>query len=224
MAKTLHDEHSSHDVASAKENRNMNLKLVEQSPLVLGAGELWRKGTTADFLSAIGDENLPTETFHRWLVQDYAFAKGLAAFQAIAVAKTPRPAQKVLIAGLSALNAELDWFEQKAHEHQFDLNAVNHPTCRRYVDYLIAAAYTQPYKVLLPILYGVEAAYLCAWSSLEPSGPYAEYIQRWSNPLFAEYVAELLGICDHEPDEIQQRQFNEVLRHEQDFWCMTWEG
>jgi len=58
----------------------------------------------------------------------------------------------------------------------------------------------------------------------ENFGPYAEYIERWSNSLFVDYVAELLGICDHDPDEIQQRQFNEVLRHERDFWCMTWEG
>ena len=207
-----------------KGKSNMSLQLIEQSPLVLGAGELWRKGTSADFLSAIRDGNLPSDAFHRWLVQDYAFAKGLAAFQAVAVAKTPRPAQKVLIAGLSALDGELDWFEQKAQQYELDLSAANHPTCKRYIDYLIAAAYTQPVEVLLPILYGVEAAYLCAWSSLEASGPYAEFIQRWSNPLFVEYVTELLGICDREPNEIQQRQFNEVLRHERDFWCMTWDG
>ena len=71
-----------------KGKSNMSLQLIEQSPLVLGAGELWRKGTSADFLSAIRDGNLPSDAFHRWLVQDYAFAKGLAAFQAVAVAKT----------------------------------------------------------------------------------------------------------------------------------------
>jgi len=54
-------------------------------------------------------------------------------------------------------------------------------------------------------------------NALEASGPYAEYIERWSNSLFVDYVAELLGICDHDPDEIQQRQFNEVLRYERDF-------
>ncbi|TWT65456.1 thiaminase II/PqqC family protein [Crateriforma conspicua] len=202
----------------------MTLKLIEQSPLVLGAGDLWREGTTADFLSAIGDGNLPSEAFHRWLVQDYAFAKGLAAFQAVAVARTPRPAQKVLIAGLGALDVELDWFEQKARQYELDLSAAIHPTCSRYVDYLVAAAYTQPVEVLKPILFGVEAAYLSAWSSLEATGPYAEFIQRWTNPLFVKYVTKLLGICDREPDEIQQRQFNEVLQHERDFWRMTWEG
>jgi len=98
----------------------MNLQMIEQSSLVLGAGELWPRATSGEFLSAIRDGNLPSEAFQRWLVQDYAFAKGLAAFQA--VAKTPRPAQKVLIAGLSALDAELDWFEQNGQRQELDLN------------------------------------------------------------------------------------------------------
>ena len=118
----------------------MNQQVFEESPLVVGAGELWREATEAEFLSAIRDGNLPREAFQRWLVQDYSFAKGLATFQAIAVAKTPRPAQKVLIDGLSALDAELDWFEQNAKRHALDLNAALHPTCRRYVDYLVASA------------------------------------------------------------------------------------
>jgi thiaminase/transcriptional activator TenA len=202
----------------------MSLREIEESPLVVGAGELWREATEAEFLSAIRDGNLPREAFQRWLVQDYSFAKGLAAFQAIAVAQAPRPAQKVLIGGLSALDAELDWFEQNAQRQALDLNAALHPTCRRYVDYLIASAYTQPFEVLLAILYGVEASYLCAWSALEASGPHAEFINRWSNAQFVAYVRELLDVCNQYTHELQQAQFNEVLRHERDFWRMTWEG
>ena len=202
----------------------MSLREFEESPLVVRSGGLWREATEAEFLSAIRDGNLPREAFQRWLVQDYSFAKGLGAFQAIAVAKTPRPAQKVLIGGLSALDAELDWFEQNAQRQALDLNAALHPTCRRYVDYLIASAYTQPFEVLLAILYGVEASYLCAWSALEASGPYAEFINRWSNAQFVAYVRGLLDVCNLHTHELQQEQFNEVLRHERDFWRMTWEG
>jgi len=202
----------------------MTPREFETSPLVVGAGELWPQAIHADFLSAIGDGDLPREAFERWLVQDYLFAQGLATFQSIAVAKTPRPAQKVLIGGLSALDAELDWFEQNAQRQALDLNAALHPTCRRYVDYLIASAYTQPFEVLLAILYGVEASYLCAWSALEASGPYAEFINRWSNTQFVAYVRGLLDVCNLHTHELQQEQFNEVLRHERDFWKMTWEG
>ncbi len=202
----------------------MSLPQFEKSALVVGAGGLWREATEAEFLSAIRDGDLPREAFQRWLVQDYSFAKGLVAFQAIAVSRAPRPAQKVLIGGLSALDAELDWFEKNAQRQALELNAALHPTCRRYVDYLIASAYTQPFEVLLAILYGVEASYLCAWSALEASGPYAEFINRWSNTEFVAYVRELLDVCNLHTHELQQEQFNEVLRHERDFWKMTWEG
>ena len=196
----------------------------EQSPLVEQAGELWRAATHAQFLSAIGEGTLPHDAFQRWLVQDYLFARGLTTFQAIAAAKTPRPAQKLLIAGLAAMDQELDWFEERAAKVNLSLDVPTHPVCRRYVDFLIASAYTRPFKVLLAILYGVEASYLVAWSSLEPTGPYAEFIDRWSNTSFAEYVRGLLQLTECHEHADRQESFNEVLRHERDFWRMTWEG
>ena len=202
----------------------MTPREFEISPLVVGAGELWPQAIHADFLSAIGDGDLPREAFERWLVQDYLFAQGLTTFEAITVAKTPRPAQKILIAGLAAMDAEMDWFEEMARNRNLDLSAVPHPTCRRYVDFLVASAYSLPFEVLLAILYSVEVSYLCAWGELNPIGPYAEFIQRWSNPQFVEYVRQLLQLCDGNPHEDQQQYFNEVLRHERDFWRMTWEG
>ena len=202
----------------------MTPREFETSPLVVEAGELWPQAIHADFLSAIGDGDLPREAFERWLVQDYLFAQGLTTFEAITVAKTPRPAQKVLIAGLAAMDAEMDWFEEMARNRNLDLSAVPHPTCRRYVDFLVASAYSLPFEVLLAVLYSVEVSYLCAWGELNPIGPYAEFIQRWSNPQFVEYVRQLLQLCDGHPHEDQQQYFNEVLRHERDFWKMTWEG
>jgi hypothetical protein len=40
------------------------------------------------------------------------------------------------------------------------LNAPVHEVCRRNCDFLIQAAYREPYPVLLAILFGVEASYL----------------------------------------------------------------
>ena len=50
----------------------------------------------------------------------------------------------------------------------------------------------------------------------------SEFIRRWSNAQFVEYVGELLCLCEQSPHADQQAQFNEVLRHERDFWRMTW--
>lgn len=202
----------------------MNPIMFEESPLVAGAGELWREATTGEFLSAIHDGSLRQEAFERWLVQDYLFAKGATTFLAIAAAKTPRPAQKVLIKGLNAMDSELDWFEENLTERELELTVAPHPTCGRYVDFLINVGYSQPFEVLLAVLYGAEVSSLCAWSALEATGPYAEFIDRWSNPQFAQYVQELLDLCNGHTHEAQQKLFDTVMRHERDFWRMTWEG
>lgn len=195
-----------------------------QNSLIRGAGGLWEEATRAKFLDAIGDGALPEAAFRRWLEQDYHFAKGLTSFQAVAAAKTPRPAQSTLIAGLGAMDAELDWFERNARERGYDLQCPVHPTCRRYVDYLIASAYQEPFEHSLAILFGVEAAYLAAWSALKPRGPYAEFIERWSSPQFKEYVNQLSQWAEQHPREGQQRLFNRVLEFERVFWTMTLEG
>lgn len=197
---------------------------ILHSPWVAAAGDLWRQATRARFLDAVADGTLPTEAFHRWLVQDYAFARGLMSFQAVMTAKAPRAAHGLLISGLTALDAELTWFEQHAGRLKLELHGPPHPVCRRYVDYLIAAAYTQDFGVLAAILLGVEAAYLAAWSALPTTGAYAEFMERWSSPRFAEYVGRLLKLAGEHEHPGQQPAFNAVLRHERDFWRMTWES
>jgi thiaminase/transcriptional activator TenA len=195
----------------------------DRSRLAAGAGELWQAGTTARFLDAVGDGTLPQEAFHRWLVQDYLFVKGFTRFAALTAAQTPRPAQSVLIGGLAALDAELAWFEEHARDRDLELETVAHPICRRYVDFLVASAYSQPPEILLAIFYGVEVAYTVAWGRLAARGPYAEFIERWTSPEFTAYVAELMGIADEHSHPGQQAAFNEVMRHEREFWQMTWE-
>ena len=160
----------------------MTPREFETSSLVVGAGELWPQAIHADFLSAIGDGDLPREAFERWLVQDYLFAQGLTTFEAITVAKTPRPAQKVLIAGLAAMDAETDWFEEMARNRNLDLSEVPHPTCRRYVDFLVASAYSRPFKVLLAVLYSVEVSYSVCLGPTEP-----DWTLRRVHPALVEY-------------------------------------
>lgn len=197
---------------------------IDGSHLVLRAGTRWKDATTAAFLDAINDSTLPPEAFNRWLVQDYHFADTLTSFQAIASAKTPRQSRKSLIAGLGALDAEMDWFEAQASARGLEFNVPVHEGCRRYCDFLIQAAYREPYPVLLAILFGVEASYLAAWSRLLPKGPYAEFIDRWSNPRFADYVESLRVLAEGNLHKSSQRYFNDVLAHEREFWRMTWEG
>lgn len=200
------------------------MRELEDAPLIRQAGEKWTEATQAKFLTAIGEGTLPLEAFARWLAQDRHFVIGLISFQSILIAKSQRPGQKLLISGLAALDYELDWFGSIAERQEVDLNAPPHPTCRRYVDYLISAAYTKPFEVLPAILFGVEAAYLAAWSPLKPRGLYADFIEHWSSPRFADYVKGLRTFAEMHPHPQQQKEFEAVLRHERDFWRMTWEG
>jgi formylaminopyrimidine deformylase / aminopyrimidine aminohydrolase len=192
--------------------------------LIHSAGGLWDEATHSPFLDAVAAGSLAPDPFHRWLSQDYLFAKDLLAFQSVLLAKAPRPCQEPLIGGLAALEAELAWFESRAAREHLVLDIPPHPACRRYTDFLIRCAYTQPYPVLLAMLFGVEAAYLTAWSALRPSGPYAEFVERWSSPRFAAYVAALGDLATQHPHAAAQEHFNEVLEHEREFWSMSWEG
>ena len=192
--------------------------------LIRAAGPLWDEATHSPFLDALAAGNLPADALHRWLAQDYLFAKDLVAFQAILLAKAPRDCHQPLIEGLAALDRELGWFESHAARLQVDLDLTPHAICRRYTDFLIRCAYTRPYPVLLAMLFGVEASYLAAWSALAPSGPYAEFIERWSSVEFAAYVGALGGLADQHPHEEAQLHFDEVLVHEREFLSMSWEG
>ena len=193
-------------------------------PLVRNAGLLWAAATQSPFLEGLADGSLAEDAFRRWLAQDYRFAKDLTAFQAVLVAKSPRDCHRPLIEGLAALDRELEWFESHAARLRVDLGVERHPACRRYCDFLLRSAYSEPCPVLLAMLFGVEASYLAAWSALEPAGAYAEFIQRWSGAGFAAYVAALGELAERYPHERAQDGFNEVLGFERDFWKMAWEG
>ncbi len=190
--------------------------------LIENAGPLWDEATRTPFLEALAAGTLPVEVFHRWLAQDYLFAKDLTAFQAVLLAKSPRDSHKALAGGLVALDKELDWFESHAGRFQVDLDIPPHPACRRYTDFLLRCAYTKVYPVLIAILFGVEASYLAAWSAFAPAGRYGEFIARWSSADFAAYVEALGGLADRHPHEAAQQHFNEVLMHEREFWEMSW--
>ena len=200
------------------------MRELAESSLVRGAGSLWGEATEAEFLTAIGDGTLPEDCFRRWLEQDYLFAVGLTSFQAITAEKTPRPSHKIIIDGLVAMDQELDWFEMNSEYLNCDLETPAHPAGHHYTDFLIASAYEKPFQILLAILYGVEVSYLFAWSSLKAEGPYEEFIARWSNENFRAYVKGLHQLTIRHPHPGAEEAFNEVLRHEREFWRMTWEG
>lgn len=194
------------------------------------AGE-WRSATRHPFLDAVRSGSLAPEAFSTWLVQDYLFVADLLAFQARLLARAPRPAQAVLAAGLVGLEAELSWFEQHAARRGLGLEADRHTLTQDYRDFLRDLELA-PYGAAIVALWALERAYLEAWRGAAPGAPaYAEFVEHWTVPAFAEYVAGLeraadaaLGAASADEQAQVEAAFKDVTRLEAAFWGIAQPG
>ena len=189
--------------------------------------EAWRGATRHPFLDSVRDGNLPVEAFEAWLGQDYLFVGYLLAFQARLLARAPRPAQGVLAGGLVAVEDELGWFEARARERGLKLDVARHPTTEAYRG-LLDVLDEDPYPVGITALWALERAYLEAWGSAAPGHPeYRPFVEHWTTPEFAGYVAGLGEAADAAlggdgvPEDRVEAAFLEVASVERDFWEMA---
>ncbi len=189
--------------------------------------EAWRGATRHPFLDSLRDGTLPVEAFEAWLGQDYLFVGDLLAFQSRLLARSPRPAQRVLAGGLVALENELGWFEERARERGLDLGETRHPTTEAYRG-LLGVLEEDPYPVAITALWALERAYLEAWGSAAPGHPdYRPFVEHWTTPEFAAYVDGLEEAADAalEADGALEGRvedaFLEVAAIERDFWEMA---
>lgn len=192
--------------------------------------ETWEEATRHPFLDAVREGTLPREAFDLWLAQDYLFVADLIAFQARLLARTPRrgDAQAVVAGGLVGAESEMGWFEEKARERGLDLNAPRLPATEGYRG-LMSRLERAPYPAAITALWAIERAYLEAWRSAKPPLAYAEFVEHWTTPEFAEYVSGLERAADDALDAADDRErdaaeeaFSEVARLEREFWEMAW--
>ena len=184
--------------------------------------DLWERAVSAPFLTAVRDGSLPPEAFARWLAQDALFVADLLRFQARLLARAPRPAQAVLAAGCVALVEELDWFARVADERGLDLDAPQLPATVAYGD-LLYRLDAPDVGGALAALWAIELTYLDAWSAARPgAGPYREFVEHWTLPGFASYVAGLETAADaaaaDEAGTGDDGVFLEVVAAEAAFW------
>jgi thiaminase len=177
----------------------------------------------------VRDGTLPAQAFATWLTQDYQFVLGELRFQARLLARAPRPDQAALLRGLAALEAELGWFEAQAQRWHLTLDAPQHPITTSYIAFMEGLE-QQAYPVALTALWAIERAYLEAWQSAAPGHPtYREFVEHWTVPAFADYVAQLehaaaAALAAGNMDQQAEAAFLEVARLERDFWEMAWSG
>ncbi len=195
--------------------------------LIEDDAQLWRAATHHAFLDGVRDGTLAPAAFARWLSQDYHFAVALTRTEARALACAPRQDLELLVGGIQAMVAELDWFESRASERAIDLDVSLHPTARAYIDYLRALA-DEPYSVQLTALWALELAYLEGWRTARPGAPaFREFVERWTSDAFAAYVDALEAAANRvlaDAGEPESDVFRWIARYERDFWQMAYTG
>lgn len=180
--------------------------------------EVWERATQHPFLVAVRDGTLPTATFDTWLAQDHRFVGDLLWFQGRLLARAPRAAQPVLVAGATALVEELAWFEGLATERRLDLGARAQPATLAYRRLLERLDRAAPDDAMTS-LWALEQTYLEAWRFAAPGAePYREVVGHWTTPAFADYVDRLAVACPSREGPL----VDEVLAHEIAFWEMAW--
>lgn len=180
--------------------------------------ELWTAATRHPFLDAVRDGTISDDAFNRWLVQDSLFVADLLRFQSRLLARAPRVGQQAIVGGCAALVAELDWFEEQAARRGLDLNALPASATLAYRE-LLQRLDDEPYESAVTALWVIERVYLLAWTNAKSeSTPFGEFIEHWSTPEFADYVAALgkLAAPNEHPDLVAA-----VLTHEVAFWDMA---
>lgn len=200
-------------------------QLLQQHP------DAWQSATVHPFLLRCRSGEIYPAQFNTWLVQDYLFVVDFTRMAGRLLADAPIQHFDTLLAGLSALKDELNWFREKATERQLNLEQDRHPNCTEYCGYMASLALT-PYAVQATAFWAIEAAYNQGWQRpgrMVP--PYDEFADRWGNAGFSDYVQQLAQQANEAlasaPIGIQQQAeaaFLEVAKLEKEFWQMAFDA
>ncbi|CAM6099162.1 unnamed protein product [Calypogeia fissa] len=201
--------------------------------------DLYRSAIRAPFILAIRDGSLDFQSYTRWLAQDYLYVKSFVRYLASILAKAPGSASDeevdALLGGLNALQDELRWFRSQASKWDLSLqNTAIHDTTQRYCKFLSELSETQvEYPAALAALWIIEAVYNESFATcLEKDAKTAPELQeacgRWGNAEFGGYCTLLKGLADKALEnaspavrEAAESYFEQVLKHEIDFWSMS---
>ena len=206
-----------------------------------GVGPLWEKVVTHPFVTQLGDNTLPRETFATYFDQDYLFLKDWAVLLSLAAAKAPDfDAARQLVGFLHlGLGGEEGLFQEAYRERGLspqDVASLEYrPTTLHYSGYLRTIAYQGGFIDLITTLLAVEWPYMDWAQRLEAAGkqPTNHYYRTWidihTSPEMTAFVGWLRRTVDSATlapaDRSRfQNMFRDVLRYELAFWEMAYRG
>ena len=206
-----------------------------------GVESTWGKVVSHPFVTELGDNTLPWETFHLYFDQDYLFLKDWSVLLNLAAAKAPDfDSARHLVAFLHlGLAGEEGLFQQAFRERGISPKQVadleHRPTTLHYSGYLRRMAYEGSFIDLIATLLAVEWPYMDWAQRLEAAGKHPDnhYYQTWielhTSQGMVDFVAWLRRTVDSTTVTASERSrmhdiFRDVLRYELLFWEMAYQG
>ncbi|CAF2897280.1 unnamed protein product [Rotaria sp. Silwood2] len=181
------------------------------------------------FIQLVSTCEITQEQFNTWLAQDYLFVNFYIRFRSHVLVYAPRQDFKFLIKGLSAIEEELSWFENKLKEKNISINDIKPlSTNLNYQHWLNKLMHTQKsYLSLITAFYAMELCYYKAWKSVK-NHDYQEFVNRWGSEEFGQFIEQLRIIVDvasitaSDNDKQEARHlWDDIMRFEVDFWNMA---
>jgi len=162
------------------------------------------------FNTELAAGTLPPERFRYYITQDALYLAQYSRVLSLAAAKAPDTATSQNF-GHSALGAIA--VEQRLHEHylhEFGVEpaaiaaAEAMPDCLAYTSFLLAAAYQQPWEVLVAALLPCFWVYWDVASAITrtaaPNNRYQAWIDTYADPAFGDAVQRVIAIADRAAD------------------------
>ncbi|OBK76774.1 TenA family protein [Mycobacterium sp. 1274761.0] len=173
---------------------------------------LWsdNSGMAADalahpFVVGIGDGSLRRELFAGYIAQDAFFLESFARAYALALARSPDTATLLTLADLlTGVRQELGLHASYAAEWGIDMAGVQPwPATLAYTEFLLATAATQELGVIYAAMTPCMRLYAFIGASLDAgrAGPYAQWVQTYADPGFADIASSLERLLDDQADD-----------------------
>lgn len=184
------------------------------------------------FVQGIKDGSLPQTTFAYYVGQDAFFLEAFARAYSIAAAKAPTWQGFADFHELAdGVLAELKLHHQYAQQWQVDLQAVEPGAAtRRYTDFLLATAWSQPVGVTAAAMSPCMSLYAYLGQQLalagNPRHAYSDWIQTYSSAEFAALAQQLDQLLDEygEDSDPVQSAYCYAMLCERDFFQAAWQN
>ncbi|KAJ3281437.1 hypothetical protein HK104_011472 [Borealophlyctis nickersoniae] len=205
--------------------------------LLTSNAESYKSAVTHRFLKRVAEQTA-TKSFETWLSQDLHFVLGYLKVLALVLSRLPAEGNAdrlesdifALTTALSSISDEASFFRAQAAAHNIPLSYTAGsigPVTKKYVDYLTKLATEGSFGEVLVAVWAAEKIYLDSWTYAAESTPlnrqnkYQKFINHWTKPEFAAFVAWLEGFTNDATGSVKpefERVFQTVIQLEIEFW------